>query len=94
MTISTSPRVNWGKWYYEGEGKACFSKLPGYREIEPPHIEVHKMGIQALEAKNRGDMVTMLKHVEAMEKASGLVISNLQLMSDSAMQDTSVLCHA
>lgn len=91
--VATHTVCRLGKWYYEGEGKECFSKLPGYREIEPPHVEVHKMGIQALEAKNRGDMSTMLKHVEAMEKASGLVISNLQLMSDSAMQDTSLLCH-
>jgi len=37
-----------GKWYYEGEGRESFSRLTGYREIEAPHIEVHKMGIAAL----------------------------------------------
>ena len=26
-----------GKWYYEGEGRAGFSHLPGFREIEAPH---------------------------------------------------------
>jgi methyl-accepting chemotaxis protein len=25
-----------GKWYYEGDGKHCFSKLPGYTGVEPP----------------------------------------------------------
>jgi len=91
--VATHTACRLGQWYYQGEGKECFSKLAGYREIEPPHIEVHKMGIQALEAKNRGNMSAMLKHVEDMEKASRLVIDSLQLMADSAMQDKSVLCH-
>jgi hypothetical protein len=92
--VATHTACRLGKWYYEGEGKECFSKLAGYREIESPHIEVHRTGIQALKAKNRGDMSAMLKYVEDMESASGLVIDSLQLMADSAMQDTSTLCHA
>ncbi len=28
-----------GKWYYEDDGKHCFSQLPGYTEIEAPHIK-------------------------------------------------------
>jgi FtsZ-binding cell division protein ZapB len=40
LTTHTGCRL--GKWYYEGEGHDCFSKLSGYREIEPPHVEVHK----------------------------------------------------
>jgi len=79
-----------GKWYYEGEGKESFSKLPGYREIESPHIEVHRKGILALEAKNQGNMAAMIAHVEAMEEASCAVIDNLQLMADSALQHTSL----
>jgi len=94
QTMATHTGCRLGKWYYEGEGRQCFSKLSGYREIEPPHIEVHRMGVAALEAKNRGDMQTMLKSVEAMEKASSVVIANLQLMSDSAQQDPSLLCHS
>jgi hypothetical protein len=34
--VATHTGCRLGKWYYEGEGQACFSKLPGYREIEPP----------------------------------------------------------
>jgi hypothetical protein len=82
-----------GKWYYEGEGKECFEKLPGYREIESPHIDVHRMGIMALQAKNGGDVAMMLKHVEAMENASLQVINNLQLMADGAMKDAALFCH-
>ncbi|MBS1161158.1 MAG: methyl-accepting chemotaxis sensory transducer [Proteobacteria bacterium] len=82
-----------GQWYYDGEGRECFSKMPGYRDIEAPHIDVHKFGIAALDAKQQGDMESMLRHVEAMENASLRVIQSLQLMSDSAMMDSSLLCH-
>lgn len=83
-----------GKWYYEGEGKECFSRLPGYRDIESPHVEVHQKGSAALDAKNRGDMALMLTNVEAMEQASMRVVENLQRMADGAMHDPSLLCHA
>ncbi|WP_302476132.1 methyl-accepting chemotaxis protein [Azonexus fungiphilus] len=81
-----------GKWYYEGEGRECFSVLPGYREIEPPHIDVHRFGIEALRARLAGDNAAMLRHVEAMEKASFKVLDNLQRMADVANDDPSVLC--
>lgn len=80
-----------GKWYYEGEGRECFSQLPGYREIEAPHIDVHKYGIAALDAKKQGDTDSMLRHVEAMESASLHVIQSLELMSDSALSNKSQL---
>ena len=81
-----------GKWYYEGEGRECFSVLLGYREIEPPHIDVHRFGIEALRARLAGDNAAMLRHVEAMEKASFKVLDNLQRMADVANDDPSVLC--
>lgn len=82
-----------GQWYYDGEGHDCFSKLPGFREIEPPHIDVHRYGIAALEARNQGDMSAMLRHVEAMERASAGVVSNLQKMAENAMSAPALLCH-
>ena len=39
-----------GKWYYEGDGKDCFAHLPGYKEMEQPHKEVHQHGISAINA--------------------------------------------
>ena len=83
-----------GKWYYEGEGRDCFSRLAGYREIEAPHIEVHKMGIAALEEKQSGNSEAMLRHIELMERASFAVIDNLQRMSDSAMNNPALLSHS
>jgi hypothetical protein len=41
------------------------------------------LGIAAIDARDRGDMVEMLKHVEAMEQASVRVIDSLDRMADS-----------
>jgi hypothetical protein len=92
--VASQSECRLGKWYYEGEGKQWFSKLPGYREIESPHAAVHQMGIAALNARQGGDMATMLRDVAAMEQASQQVIENLQRMADSATQDSSLLRHA
>ncbi|MDD2884657.1 MAG: methyl-accepting chemotaxis protein [Dechloromonas sp.] len=81
-----------GKWYYEGEGRECFSRLNGYREIEAPHIDVHRHGIDALRASQSGDSTAMLRSVEAMEKASMQVLDNLQRMSAGAISNPSALC--
>jgi len=80
-----------GKWYYEGEGREHFGRLSGYREIEAPHIEVHRFGIEALKSRQTGDNTTMLRHVEAMERASFLVLDNLERMADGAMHDAQAL---
>ena len=73
-----------GKWYYEGEGKNLFSQLPGYREMEAPHIVVHNSGKAALQAKASGDTEAMLKHVQAMEQGSVGVLDNLERMANSS----------
>ena len=43
-----------GKWYYEGHGKAAFSHLPAYRELEGPHQQVHS-GVRAAVAEAKRD---------------------------------------
>lgn len=83
-----------GKWYYEGEGHGCFSRLPGYREIESPHRVVHQSALTALNAYQEHKLTTMLQAVGEMEQASLLVLSNLEKMAVSAESDDSVLCHA
>jgi hypothetical protein len=81
-----------GQWYYEGEGRECFSRLDGYRDIEAPHIDVHRYGIEALRARQAGDNAAMLRHVQAMEQASLRVLDNLQRMAEGAVSNPSVLC--
>ena len=91
--IASHSSCRLGKWYYEGEGRECFSKLAGYRELEAPHIEVHKFGIAAVEAKLKGDFTAVVQHVEAMEKASHRVIDCLDRMMASAEREPQILCH-
>jgi hypothetical protein len=91
-TVASHTNCRLGKWYYEGEGRACFSRLNGYREIEPPHVDVHRFGIEALKSRLAGDFEQMLRHVEAMERASFSVLDNLQRMADSGHDNPDVLC--
>jgi len=74
-----------GKWYYEGEGREHFSRLDGYADLEAPHIEVHRLGIEALKSRLGGDTAGMLRQVSAMEKASLQVLDKLQRMAAGAM---------
>lgn len=81
-----------GKWYYEGEGKACFSQLSGYREIESPHIKVHEAALAALHAYKANDMQTVVSGLAEMEAASLRVLDGLELMSVSGEQNRHALC--
>ena len=81
-----------GKWYYEGEGKDCFSQLPGYREIEIPHKRVHDSALNALRAKTNKNATLMLEQVSIMESESLSVLAGLERMAASGEQDSHLLC--
>ena len=81
-----------GKWYYEGDGKACFSKLAGYRELEPHHSAVHQQGKLAIDCYQRGDVKNALGHLKNMEDQSVLVIKELEKMAAAGEADASLLC--
>ena len=83
-----------GKWYYGGEGKSCFSQLPGYREIEQPHILVHEAAISALQAYAQADTRAMLEQIGRMEQASLTVLDNLEKMARNAEENPKILCQA
>ena len=72
-----------GKWYYEGDGKHCFSHLPGYREIEPAHVEVHRHAVAAIRFYYEKDMPRALDATLEMEKASFKVLEELERMAVS-----------
>lgn len=90
--FSSHMQCRLGKWYYEGEGHACFSQLPGYREIELPHKQVHQSAISALEANTEGNLEVMQQNLEAMERASLAVLENLESMADSGELNADLLC--
>jgi hypothetical protein len=81
-----------GKWYYEGEGKACYAQLPGYRQIETPHRVVHNSGVAAIEHLQAGNYAGGLASLEEMEKASLQVLQELERMAASGEADSEQLC--
>ncbi len=74
-----------GKWYYEGEGRHnCH--LSGYKEMDSPHLALHKYVNDALTSYADGNIEGMIAGVQGMEQAGGLVIEALELMATSAEQ--------
>jgi hypothetical protein len=91
-TFSNHTMCRLGKWYYEGEGRDCFSKLSGYRELEVPHIAVHQHGLEALKHFHAQNFDNAVAEVEKMETASMRVLENLEVMALTGEKDTDVLC--
>lgn len=81
-----------GKWYYEGDGKNCFSKLPGYREAESPHVAVHAHGVKAIRHFHAGEHEAGLSELGKMEAASLQVLHRLESMAAAGANDPGVLC--
>jgi len=69
-----------GQWYYDGEGKAYFSRLPGYREMEEPHKAVHINAQKAMQLYYAGDYTGALDAMAAMEKANLTVMAGMEQM--------------
>lgn len=81
-----------GHWYFEGDGKDCFSQLPGYREMDQPHQQVHACGKAAIEHFQAGDISRALQQAEAMEQASLEVLHHLEVMAQNGETDSNLLC--
>lgn len=83
-----------GKWYYQGDGKECFSKLPGYREMEKPHSNVHEHGVSAVEKYYAGEYNDAIEEARLMEEASLEVLACLEEMAISGERDQDLLCQS
>jgi hypothetical protein len=83
-----------GKWYNEGEGRDCFSQLPGYRDMEHPHKVFHDSGLASLRHFKDGEYEKGFAAIAEMEKSSMDVLANLERMAQSGEDDTSLLCHS
>ncbi|BAN36025.1 methyl-accepting chemotaxis sensory transducer [Sulfuricella denitrificans skB26] len=81
-----------GKWYYEGDGHGCFSKLEGYKEIEPPHKAFHAQGLAAVEHYYAGEIQKGLEKVKAMEDSSVHVLHELSHLAESGKNNAALLC--
>ena len=82
-----------GKWYYQGDGHDCFSKLKPYQAIEPPHVEVHAHGRAAVQAFYDGNLDAALISADKMETASRKVLQELENLATVGEHDTCVLSH-
>jgi methyl-accepting chemotaxis protein len=67
-----------GRWYYEGEGKAEFSRLPGYRDMEAPHKAVHDHARRAVARYRGGDFAGALEALTRMEEANLTVMVGME----------------
>jgi hypothetical protein len=83
-----------GKWYYDGEGRDCFSKLPGYREMETPHKQFHDSGLAAVRHFHASEYAQGFAAIAEMEAASMAVLADLERMAQSGEADISLLCHS
>lgn len=83
-----------GRWYHEGDGRECFSKLTGYAEIEQPHKRVHEHGRCAVAAFRAADIATAVQALTEMERASMDVLMQLDRLASAGEKDPSVLCLA
>ena len=81
-----------GKWYYEGEGRACFSRLDGYRSMEEPHKSVHRHGREAIARFHSGDFEACVDAIAGMERASAEVLDCLERMAVNGDTSPDVLC--
>lgn len=83
-----------GKWYFEGEGRDCFSKLDGYTAIANPHQAFHQHGRESVTAFHEGDPLRGMDSVKKMETASMDVLNGLERMAVAGEGDSSLLCHS
>ncbi|HJW25047.1 MAG TPA: methyl-accepting chemotaxis protein [Rhodocyclaceae bacterium] len=76
-----------GKWYYEGDGRECFSRLPAYGQIERPHKEVHECGRLAVDCYRSDDLQGAVNNLARMEQASAVVLQHLETLAQQGEGD-------
>jgi hypothetical protein len=81
-----------GKWYYTGEGQACYSRLPGYRDMEAPHQRFHSSALAGLRFFLEGDYDAAFAAIDEMETTSMSVIACLEKIAEAGEKDSSLLC--
>ncbi|SCA55776.1 putative Methyl-accepting chemotaxis protein [Candidatus Terasakiella magnetica] len=72
-----------GKWYYACDDKRVKS-LKAFKDIEDPHILVHKHGIEAARKYKRGDVEGALAEISQVQRASVHVIHHLNELTRPA----------
>ncbi|MDO8925615.1 MAG: methyl-accepting chemotaxis protein [Sideroxyarcus sp.] len=82
-----------GKWYFQGDGKNCYSKLDGYAAVANPHLAFHQHGKEAVAAFQSGEAIRGMGLVAMMEAESMEVLTALERIAVAGEGDNSLLCH-
>lgn len=80
-----------GKWYFAGDGRDFYAKLPGYREMDAPHSSVHRSGKEALEALRSGNLSAGVDAIGRMEEASLAVVDALERIASAGEANPALL---
>jgi methyl-accepting chemotaxis protein len=91
-SFSSHTTCRLGKWYFEGEGKDCYSRLDGYQAVANPHQSFHQNGRAAAQAFHDGDPLRGMELVAKMEADSMAVLEALERIAVSGENDNSLLC--
>ena len=83
-----------GKWYFEGEGKDCYSKLDGYAAVADPHRVFHQHGREAVAAFRSGEALRGIDLIGQLEADSMEVLAALERIAVAGEGDSSLLCHS
>lgn len=65
-----------GQWYNSEEAQS-FKQLNAFKQLEEPHKEVHRNGVEALVLIHSGEKANAIKHINLMEAASERVMNLL-----------------
>ena len=90
--VASHTNCRLGQWYYEGEGKQCFSRLDGYSALETPHQAVHRHGREALARLAANDFAGGVDALNQMEEASQSVLDCLERMATDGLARPEILC--
>lgn len=80
-TFADHSQCRLGKWYY-GESSAKHRSSNDFRQLESPHAQVHKNGIQGLKMLSEGKVEKSLEYFNEMEKASTQVMEILDRLAN------------
>lgn len=75
--LSDHHQCRLGKWY-DNVRDPRFKGHPAFQALEAPHCDVHRMGFEAVECYNRGDIKGALERIAQVEDASQDVLTLLQ----------------
>ncbi|MGL4939471.1 methyl-accepting chemotaxis protein [Shewanella sp.] len=72
--LSSHTECRLGQWYSNGYGAQNYQHLSQFKALDAPHKAVHEAGKAALVARNKGDLIEMVKQLHHMEDSSVHVV--------------------